>query len=405
MATQGEDPRAGKVPNTPYTNGATEAQATALTTIEAFDPSFSDIIEEIPLGPKQVLRLRLVALPETVTSALDATRRVLIRNLRTQFLQEAEDGRRRIPMEDDFREIEASYELYARLELKTAFERLWHLATPEVLDDNEDAPEKLPFPEGYPDDWADERLRKEILRLLLVEMLLQTETQAIRETAQQMLIADIGQTTPAEELDPEALRKRSEEVMRRELNARRLQLREIDEELLWKRLRFAGAMEPAITIGSDRALALILYAAARDLNDRSRYFFDLSDAGIHNVVDALRDPQKAWDAMLAKFRGDEALLIRVARSVAGFAGLISQEMRDRVQKAAENPFRAESLFAGEEAGENPRVGAVPADGGARADDGIGQESVVPKRRGGDTASDNIDEVPKTTSMGDRELLQ
>ena len=358
-----------------------ENKQVALESIEAFDPKLRDIIEEVPLGSNAVLPLRLVSLPETIISALEATRRVFIRNLRDQFIKEAEEGTRRLRLVEDFTEVEESYRLYATVELRSTFTKLWELGEydpsmhPLDLREGQEVPTCYPLPDNF-ESWDDDQLRKEILRLLLVEMLLRGEMGAIRETAQSSLVADIGQAIPLEDLDADELNKRLDETIDREANARRLQLREIEQELLWKRLRYAAAQEPAMTLGADRSLAILLYAAARDKDDRTKLAFDLSGDGINNIVEALQDPQKVWDAMLVKFHGDETALLSVSRRIAGHAGMLSDEIRERIQAAAKSPFRDGAVRSGEEAGESSGVGGVSTDGDSGPDDDAGEESVV-----------------------------
>jgi hypothetical protein len=368
----------------------TETEVTKLaiiTSMDLFDPSVRDRIETVPLGPDTQIRFRVVSISDATMQAIEATRGVFVRDLRNQFIRENLDGVRTLRLLEMFEEVREQLGLLTLPEVTANWVHMWKLGlVPLLADEGETVPAIPEHPDWTADQYADD-----LLKLQLVEVLLQGERTSLQTSPTQAMLALTEEIEGTDDVDKAA--KVLATAVEREIAERRALLRELPMESLMTRLRYAAAMEPALVISSDYVLVVVLYAVARQEADREIPFFDLRSRGITSVTDALRNPAKTYQEMLGLFRGDEPSLLGVARSVAGYSGMLSQPLLDRIERASQEPFRAESLRSESEAGPGSGVGGDATGADPGTGDVPGAQDVAAARHSGGIAPDLVNAVP------------
>ena len=349
-----------------------------LTTMEAFDPSRQDAIEQVSLG-RDSIEMRVVRISEIVRQAVEATQQRFARDLRDRFMGEVERGERLLPLIERIEVIKDELGLWGVEELGAAWLSVWTARQPE------DEERKLPEPDRSA--WDEAQYRTDLLRLFVIETLAQIEMVRIPAVLPKALL-DIGQLKSSDELDEDEQTKRLLEVIDRETTERIRHLRQLPGERVWKRLYHAAAVEPAFEQAQQYTRVLMLYACARKLDDRNAPFFDLSAVGITSIAQALRSPQQAYDAMLAEFKGDERVLNEVAQRVVIVGGALSPEMAARLEEAAKEPFRSGPLRHSTETGAGARVGGDIVAANPSEHDVPGASSVVLGGREGGASADH-----------------
>jgi len=348
-----------------------------LTTMEAFDPSRQDAIEQVSLG-RDSIEMRVVRISEIVRQAVEATQQRFARDLRDRFMGEVERGERLLPLVERIEVIKDELGLWGVEELGAAWLSVWTARQPE------DEERKLPEPDRSA--WDEAQYRTDLLRLFVIETLAQIEMVRIPAVLPKALL-DIGQLKSSDELDEDEQTKRLLEVIDRETTERIRHLRQLPGERVWKRLYHAAAVEPAFETAQQCTRVLMLYACARKLDDRNAFFFDLSAVGITSVAQALREPQKAYDAMLAEFKGDERILGEAAQRIVIVGGALSPQMAARLEEAAKEPFCPKPVRNSTETGAGARVGGDVAAANPSEHDVPGASSVVLGGRKGRTKAD------------------
>lgn len=325
-----------------------DEKETIITSLEEFSPGGQDFIEDLDLGGTAgKLRVRVVPVSELVAQALRATEHSLMRALRDQFIAEYTEGVRSLPLMETINDIQEAARYMGLREIRALWLKRFALAT-EGVDGTQS---QLPNTEA----WDTDQYRKEWVRLELVETLLSIERERYEDVLPRALL-DLGQDLEATALSPEELIKRSSEVIEREINERRIMLREIPWEDIKKRVTFLAASGPAYVAAQEQMQALILYACTKNFNDRTAPALNLTKFGYRTLQDILRDPPGAYAALIKVARDDEALLRRLSNQVVGLAGTLTPEAAVRLERAAQEPFRPRLVRSGEGTGDSPGVG-------------------------------------------------
>ena len=354
-----------------------------VTTLDAFETGIQDTIVKIPISDTHTLSVRITRVSDVHQELINTTDIAFTRALRDQFLRESEAGARSFRILELTDALQDEVAQYGKPELVLLYGRLWKLAA-----DTDDA--TPPVIEPLDD------IKAEVYRRLLLEQIVEIETQKVRGLMPRSIL-DYLEDTPHEKLTPEEQLDRIREREQQIIAEKRRLMRDLTLEELRRRIAYAAAMQPAAETAMRRRRCILLYACARQEHDRSKFLFDLTPDGITGVVDACKDPQKTYDAMVKRLDGDEALLQMIADRIAVDAGTLTEELGRAYEETARSPFLSDDL---QPDGWSAGVGEGELAGDSVPGSSPGEEDkVLDSSEGADPAGD-VDGFPKAIPVGD-----